>query len=63
MKTVNAKRVSPAVTNARLRSLHKQWVAGKRSKIGIEEHELGNVTARGKVITRLWAKLGLDSTR
>lgn len=37
-----------------LRKWLRQYETGKRSKVEIERAELGNTTARGKVISRMW---------
>lgn len=50
----------PSLTKRQLRSLYTQWRKG-RSKFDIEREELGVTTGRGKTITRLWDRVGLDT--
>ena len=37
-----------------LRRWLREFERGERSKVEIERAELGNTTARGKVISRMW---------
>lgn len=50
------------VATPTLRKWQKEIASGKRSKVEIERAELGDLTSRGKAITRLIAtELGVDT--
>lgn len=45
-----------------LRRWLREFERGERSKVEIERAELGNTTARGKVISRMWRqRLGVET--
>ena len=54
--------MTPKAQKRQLQTLLRKWQKGELSKVQIERDVFGVTTARGKFITRLWAKeLGLDT--
>lgn len=49
------------LTRERLLELHEEWRNGRRSKNAIERQELNDPRSHGKLITKLWRDIGLET--
>lgn len=63
MDTAFRKQRRTEVPESELRHWHGEWSAGRANKNAIERTVLGDPFSHGKLISRLWRGIGLETER